>query len=602
MNRKYHSVRSNFNYLFQELHQYRSYSVLLPILASITQISLSLLMIYIPKVILDLVGKHVEPSTLIRSVFTMGMGLIVISILNLIGHNEIIICSEGFLYRHLVKIWEEKMMDLDYETFTSREGKLKAEKARNAWGVSAYLGRVTSLLENCLGFLAYSAMIYTLHPLIVLLLLIMFGIQMWFGIQVENKKQTIKEEKASISRKLNYIAYWTRGIQEGKDIRIYSMRAWLRQVTHKVIARKDQVETKSTKWDFQCMLLSGFLIFLRNGAAYLYLIYMFCQGQMAIGDFVLYFAAITGIGDWLSKLSQSSADFMEINYLATDFREFMALQGRKAEGIHTISELTCPVSFSMEDVSFSYKEMDEEGREKEIPVLRHMNLQIEAGEKIALVGANGAGKTTFIKLLCGLLQPKAGKILVNGRKITDFSSDSYLELFSAVFQKSGVLPISIKDNIALNIKGEADETLVWECIRSANLEKKVMSLPEGIETSLVKRISEQGTDLSGGELQRLLLARALYKNAPVLILDEPTAALDPIAEHDIYQKYCQFTEGKTAIFISHRLASTRFCDRIIFLEEGSIVESGSHEELMKRGGRYAEMFRVQSQYYEEGEN
>ena len=217
------------------------------------------------------------------------------------------------------------------------------------------------------------------------------------------------------------------------------------------------------------------------------------------------------------------------------------------------------------------------------------------------MGVNGAGKSTFVKLLCGALRPKQGTVLVNGIDSKRFRKRDYYSLFSAVFQKSGFLPVSITENIVLNVKKEPDMENMWNCIRMAGLERKIKSLPQGADTCLVKHISENGTELSGGEEQRLLLARALYKDAPVLVLDEPTAALDPIAENEIYQKYYEFTKEKTAIFISHRLASTRFCDRIILLDKGTIIECGTHEELMALGGKYAEMFQIQSQYYKNGE-
>ena len=398
---------------------------------------------------------------------------------------------------------------------------------------------------------------------------------------------------------MNYIAYNTRGITEGKDIRIYSMVPWLRSIAGAALIDKDKVEERAARYDMGKMLLNGVLIFLRNGCAYAYLVYQYFHGSMTVGDFTLYFSAIIGLGTFLGKLTQGYSGFMEADHYVTDFREFIELNIDKKEAISNINMLSRPVSFTWENVSFSYWQEDEDGHNTEIPVLKKINLSINAGEKLAIVGENGAGKTTFVKLLCGLLRPKEGNITVNGIDLADFEPEDYRNLFSAVFQKSGVLPVSIRDNIALNVYGddEPDEEAIWNCIRHANLEEKVRSLPEGIDTHLVKRIAEHGTELSGGELQRLLLARALYKNASVLILDEPTAALDPIAENEIYQAYHKLTEGKTSVFISHRLASTRFCDRILFMEDGEIVEIGTHDELMEQKGKYAKMFEVQSRYY-----
>ena len=232
-------------------------------------------------------------------------------------------------------------------------------------------------------------------------------------------------------------------------------------------------------------------------------------------------------------------------------------------------------------------------------IIRNMSLTLRPSEKIALVGLNGAGKTTFVKLLCGFYDPDEGRVLLNGIDIREFNRQEYYDLFSAVFQEMSMLDLTVAEHVAqtaVNI----DMDKVADCLEKAGLTAKVESLPQGLQTHVGKIAFLEGVEFSGGEMQRLMLARALYKDGPVLVLDEPTAALDPIAENDIYMKYNEMTKGKTSLFISHRLASTRFCDRILFLQDGVISEEGTHEQLLSLGGEYAKLFHVQARYYQEG--
>lgn len=212
------------------------------------------------------------------------------------------------------------------------------------------------------------------------------------------------------------------------------------------------------------------------------------------------------------------------------------------------------------------------------------------------MGANGAGKTTLVKILCGFYEPDEGEVLLNGVNIKEYDRRDYYRLFAAIFQDFSLLAGSVAENVA-SFERKIDMDRVRDCIGKAGLDKKIEDLQEGYHTHLVKEVYEDAAEFSGGEMQRLMMARLLYKDSPVMILDEPTAALDAIAESDIYQKYQELTRGKSSVFISHRLASTRFCDRIILLEDGKIVEEGTHEELLARGKAYARLFAIQSRYY-----
>ena len=245
-----------------------------------------------------------------------------------------------------------------------------------------------------------------------------------------------------------------------------------------------------------------------------------------------------------------------------------------------------------DDVTFAYSKAG-------APSLSHISFSVKKGQTVGIIGGTGSGKTTLVKLVCGFLDPTQGRVLLNGEDIRKYNRRDYYKLFEAVFQDFSVLEASVAENVAQRVE-DIDIPKVWSCLEEAGLTEKVRSLPKQLDTKIGRRVFEDGVELSGGQTQRLMLARALYKDAPLLVLDEPTAALDPIAENDIYMKYSEMTHGRTSLFISHRLASTRFCDRILFMEHGKIAEEGTHDQLLKLGGGYANLFEVQSQYYKEG--
>ena len=237
----------------------------------------------------------------------------------------------------------------------------------------------------------------------------------------------------------------------------------------------------------------------------------------------------------------------------------------------------------------------------ENPTINNLSFTLHKGEKLALVGLNGAGKTTIVKLMCGLYDPTEGEILLNGVNVREYNREEYFKLFSAVFQDISLLAVSVEENITGQPADSCTREKLIDCMKKSGIYGKVMTLPEKEDTLLVRSVYQNSVDLSGGEKQKLALAKALYKNAPILLLDEPTAALDAIAEQQMYMSYLEFSKSRSSLFISHRLASTRFCDRIIMIENGGIIECGTHAELMERDGKYAELFMLQSSYYNEKE-
>lgn len=323
---------------------------------------------------------------------------------------------------------------------------------------------------------------------------------------------------------------------------------------------------------------------------FVYIIYSMLHGNISKTELVLYVCTVMEFCAYIEYIGGVIIHNIELNVEIGNFREFLDIENqmKNTGGIPLPSKM--PYQIELENVSFTYPESDKQ-------VLKNINLQLKPGENLALVGVNGAGKTTLVKIICGLYRPTSGRVLINGIDISEFNRDDYYKAISAVFQDPRVLPCTVLENVSMLPADESDRERFFDCVKRAGFYNKIQALPQKENTLLVKTVNENAVELSGGEMQRLLLARALYKDAPILILDEPTAALDPIAENEIYLSYSKISEDKTSIYISHRLSSTRFCDRIVLLDENRIAEVGTHDELMSLGGKYAEMFKIQSKYY-----
>lgn len=448
-----------------------------------------------------------------------------------------------------------------------------------------------NLAGTILNFILFGSVISLLNPVIVLLLLAGSAINYAVGAWERKKNWETQDIRNKLDKKIKYT---TLGISNNfcwaKDIRLYHMQNGLHERFMRLYGM-----AKSEKWKCErrsvLAAIVGFLIVLvRDGAAYGFLIGKVAAGELTAASFVLYFSAITSMSGLMGRILWTINRVLDGALEVSDFREGLETDGKLNHG-KGIPVPKKAFSIEFRHVSFRYPK----GEKK---VLDDVSFTINAGEKVALVGVNGAGKTTLTRLMCGLLLPDEGEILLDGHTLYEYNRDEMYTLFGLIPQSYSILPCSIAKNIAcVGEDEEIDSKRLWKSIEQAGLAEKIAALPLGVNTPLGRELSNDGIELSGGETQKLLLARLLYKNPLFLILDEPTAALDPIAEDRVYHQYGEITKETTSVFISHRLASTRFCDRIFLLDGANFAEVGTHEELMAAGGKYRELFDVQSKYY-----
>lgn len=479
--------------------------------------------------------------------------------------------------------------DPDYLALTKR---VKYTINSNSAATEAIWETLGWILRDGLGLIIYLFVLAKM-PVILLIISLLTSVAAFLVSRKMNQwEHKHREEREKLDKKAGYLRDKPGDTALGKDIRIFGMGNWLEALHQSVLRAYMAFQAKKQKRLLIGNIVEILTTFLRNGLAYYYLIRLILAGTIDTPQFLLYFTAFSGLTQWITGLLN---DFLKLHTQSLDlslYREYMDHEEIfSLDHGKTIYPEPIPYTLTLENVSFRYPGAEED-------TIHHMNLTIHGGEKVAVVGLNGAGKTTLVKLLCGFEDPTEGRVLLNGQDIREFNRRQYYQLFTAVFQQFATINGTIEENVAMRIEG-IDADKVTDCLKKADLMDKVRSLPQGAKTHLGKEVFEDGITLSEGETQRLILARALYKGAPILILDEPTAALDPIAEDHIYHSYDELAGGHTSVFISHRLASTRFCDRILMLEKGRIVEDGTHDALLEQHGPYAQLFEIQSRYYKE---
>lgn len=485
-----------------------------------------------------------------------------------------------------------KKMNLSYEDTENPKIGDKLNKANSAVSsiAEAGLGTIKDSIVAALEVFTYGGILSMLDPWLILII----GVPAVAGYYINKHKMNwiwnMNDNWQTFDRQLDYISrIGTDGNFSGaKDIRIFGMQRWLGSVFDRVFNKRMDWNAQQDEWEYRHDMLSQIVAAVGSTAARIYIVYLVMSGSIGAGDFVLYFNSIfmlsSAVRNWCDKYSV----YQWLSNITNYVREYLEMPEVGGGEDIPVSEDGFEIEFK--NVSYTYA-----GAEK--PTIKNISFKLGKGERLAMVGLNGAGKSTLIKLMCGLYEPTEGEILLNGKPVRELDRREYFKLFGTVFQDIDVLPVTIAENVSGSKTSETDMPRAFECMKKSGVYDKVMSLPKKEDTRLVKSVFDDATDLSGGQMQKLALAKALYKDAPVLLLDEPTAALDPIAEQEMYLSYAEFSRARSSVFISHRLASTRFCDRIILIADGGIAEEGAHSELMALGGTYAELFEMQSSYY-----
>lgn len=508
------------------------------------------------------------------------------------------------IYRADEWSYSEKAMEMAYESIENRDVNLLRERIKmetqTGYNTFYLYSTIDQLIYNTVSILASVSLTFSLFfmpeiPLYMRLgLVACIFLTVACGILIERKVSHAQEEFYAGCVDVNlfdrkYHEYLD-DYNAGKDIRMYNMsESFANQMTdNEMVICKLRMKTnvKRAVLTIPDLFLEDFLRF----ALYMVLIFAALAGSLTVGSIARYIScvfmllgAITGITKTVQKILFNN------NYLKRYFSYF-DIPNNMYQGTLTV-EKRDDNEYYVEfcDVSFKYPG-------SESYALRHVNLKFRVGDKLAVVGMNGSGKTTFIKLMCRLYDPTEGEIKLNGVNIKKYDYDEYMSIFSVVFQDFRLFSFSLAQNVAAGTEYDADR--VAKCLEKAGFGDRLAEMPNSIETYLYRNFDEGGVEISGGEAQKIALARALYKNAPFIILDEPTAALDPVSEYEIYSRFNRIVGDKTVLYISHRLASCRFSDHILVFDNGQIVQQGSHDELVAdEGGKYHELWNAQAQYY-----
>lgn len=603
---KKYGLFSNINYVLKNIKKVSKLLLFLLPVGAVIAIFQKYLWTFITKFIIDLITRDGNFKNLLVTVIIFTLITVLFFFLQTWYYNKKWPLCIKVRMNQILKL-NMLMMRMPFQFTEDPELLDCCQKARNALGgnqqgFEGMIHQLFTFVELSGSVITGFVIVGTLNPLVLigmtLLAVLNFLASNWAN---RYTKKHYWDPLANWWRKHWYMNMNLGTFEYAKDIRMFGLKNWLIEKFKELYKDRYRVQQKNCRLWFWVSIVTSILWIIFQAAIYYYLIRRVFSHTITIGNFSLYIASSATFFECISSMLNSITELLQKSREVDDIRSFMENEHVNKEINLNNANLKKPSvpeydswEFTFENVSFKYPHSKKYA-------LKNLNIKIKAGERLAVVGLNGAGKSTFIKLLLRLYKPTEGKIYLNGHDVQEYDLDSYFSIFSPVFQDVNLFAFSLAENVSMKSMEETDKKKVEECIKRSDFEGKIDVLPKGIDTQLLKVIYDDGIDLSGGQRQKLALARALYKAAPVVVLDEPTAALDALAESKLYNHFDSLIGNKTAIYISHRLSSTQFCNSIAMFKEGQIIEYGTHKSLMALNKEYAKMFKVQSRYYREGE-
>lgn len=591
--KKYEGIKTDFNIIkyFLKLSNSISKEYLpVAIISSIFKALQPMINIIMPKFIIDelIGGKRVEVfiKLILITIIANAIISVITSLLN--KKSEIVNLK---IKRGFYLLVGDKVMSMGFEKIEDPEVLDLKERAifpiENQSVIEDTIEQISEIFTSIITLIGVVSIILTLDFYIILVILIIVVLNTRLNKKAQLERIRMNEDMIPINRQFYYYASMTMDFSIAKDVRLYNMENLLMNEIIKFTDITVDKVSKLIKGQGKFSGLNNVNLQIQMLAVYGYMTYKVFVGAIGIGAFSMYVSAANTFSNSFSKGFKSIMVLRENCIYLDPYFELEKMASNVSKGNKKIENID-KYDIEFKNVSFKYPR-------SENYTLKNINIKLNYGEKLSVVGLNGAGKTTFIKLLSRLYEPTEGEILLNGVNIKEYDYEEYMKLFGVVFQDFKLFAFTVKENITFGKDENIEE--VYEALEKSGINKDIEKLEKGIETNIYKTFESDGIEFSGGQAQKLAISRTMNKNSPIVILDEPTAALDPLAEFEIYSKFNELIGGKTALYISHRLSSSKFCDKIVVFDNGEIIQYGPHDELIKEEGLYNEMYMAQATYY-----